>query len=368
MIPAYAARPQDFSPRDWWQVLKRWVVQVNADNVSVAAAGVAFFSLLAVFPLLSAGLSLYGYFADPNDVRGLITEATELLPAESRALVFEQVDAVLGAERQALGLGFLISLGLALYSAGAGIRAMMRALNIAYGEVERRPLWKFYLTAFVFTLLTGVFFVLAFLAVVVIPAVVGFVPYLDNAARELARVLPFVAVVGVFFFACFTLYRFGPDRRPAKKRWLWPGCIFATLVWLLISWGFARFVSDFGSYNATYGSIASVVILLMWFFLTAFVVIMGAELNAEMERQTLIDTTRGPAKPLGVRGANMADFLPEPLMPGDVEVDVVMPVVRPRHLRGTDVAPEKVEEEMAHDGEAMEPAATPEALETGREV
>ena len=352
MTPAYAASPSDFAPGDWWQIVKRWAVQVNADNVSVAAAGVAFFSLLAIFPLLSAGLSLYGYFADPNDVRGLITEATDLLPAESRALVFDQVDAVLGAEREALGIGFLVSLGLALYSAGAGIRAMMRALNIAYGEVERRPFWQFYLTAFVFTLLTGVFFVFAFVAVVVVPAVVGFLPFMDAAARELARVLPFVAVVGVFFVACFTLYRFGPDRRPAKFRWLWPGCLFATLVWLVISWGFSRFVSEFGSYNATYGSIASVVVLLMWFFLTAFVVIMGAELNAEMERQTLLDSTRGPDRPLGRRGASMADFLPAGLQPKDVDVPVIPPVVRPRDMRATDTPPEKIEEANQVDPEA----------------
>ena len=368
MTPSYANAPWQFSPRDWWQVLKRWFVQINADNVSVAAAGVAFFSLLAIFPIISAGLSLYGYVADPHDVQGLITEATELLPAESRALLLGQVDAVLGADPQKLGVGFLISLTLALYSAGAGIRALMRALNIAYGEVERRPIWKFYLTALAFTVMTGLFFVLAFAAVVVIPAAVEFIPGMDAAARQLARVLPFIGVVAVFFWACFVLYRFGPDRRPAKKRWLWPGCAFATLGWLAISYGFARFVSDFGSYNATYGAIASVVILLMWFFLTAFVVIMGAELNAEMERQTLIDTTRGPARPLGIRGANMADFLPSGLSPDDVEVEVVPPVVRPRHIRGTDVPPEDFDREVEHDGETLDPPKTPAATQTGVEV
>ena len=368
MTPAYANGPWEFSLRDWWQITKRWFVQLNADNVTVAAAGVAFFSLVALFPLISAALSLYGYFADPRSVEPLLNEVTEFLPAESRQVLVDQVNAVLGAERQALGFGFLVSLGLALYSAGAGIRALMRALNIAYGEVERRPFWQFYLTAFGFTVMMGLFFGLAFLAVVVIPIAIGFIPYMDAATAQLAKVLPFIGVVTVFFFACFTLYRFGPDRRPAKKRWTWPGAMFATVCWLGGSYAFASFVANFGNYNATYGSIASVMILLLWLFLTALVVILGAELNAEMERQTLIDTTRGPAKPLGIRGANMADFLPEPLMPDDVEVDVVMPVVRPRHLRGTDVAPEKVEGEMEHDGEAIEPPVTPEALETGREV
>ena len=368
MTPCYASAPWEFTPRDWWQIAKRLFVQLNADNVAVAAAGVAFFSLLAIFPLISAALSLYGYVADPHDVQGLINEATDLLPTESRDLIQGQVEAVLGAEPQKLGLGFLISLAIALYSAGAGIRALMRALNIAYGEVERRPIWKFYLLAMGFTVLTGLFFGLAFMAVVVIPIAIQFIPYMDAAAQQTARVLPFVGVVAVFFVACFVLYRFGPDRRPAKKRWTWPGAMLATLAWLFISYGFATFVSNFGSYNATYGSIASVVILLMWFFLTAFVVIVGAEFNAEMERQTLCDTTRGPARPLGLRGASMADFLPRGLEPGDVEVEVVPPVVRPRHLRGTDMPPEKVEEEIVHDGEALPGPSTPEAVETGNEI
>ena len=364
MTPAYARYPWQFGLRAWWQILRRWFVQVNADNVSVAAAGVAFFSLLAIFPLLSAGLSLFAFFSDPAQVRGLIEEGVALMPAESRQIVYDQIDAVVGAEPEALGLGFLVGLTLALYSAGAGIRAMMRALNIAYGEVERRPFWQFYLTAFAFTVATGVFFALAFLAVFIVPAALNFIPYMDATARLLAQVLPFVAIVAVFFGACFVLYRYGPDRRPAKKRWLWPGAIFATVLWLLISWGFSRFVSDFSSYNATYGSIASVVILLMWLFLTAFVVIMGAELNAEMERQTLIDTTTGPDKPIGVRGANMADFLPEPLTAEDIDVPVAGHPVRPRHIRGTDMPPEKVEGEVeaeaveAPKGDVLEPEAS----------
>ena len=368
MTPAYANGPWEFSRRDWWQIAKRWFVQINADNVSVAAAGVAFFSLVALFPLISAALSLYGYFADPRSVEPLLNEVTEFLPEESRQVLVDQVNAVLGAKRDALGIGFLVSLALAVYSAGAGIRALMRGLNIAYGEVERRPIWKFYLTALAFTVMMGVFFGLAFMAVVVIPIAVGFIPYMDRATAQLAKGLPFVGVVLVFFWACFTLYRFGPDRKPAKKRWTWPGALFATVFWLAGSWAFARFVANFGNYNATYGSIASVMILLLWLFLTAFVVLMGAELNAEMERQTLVDTTRGPAKPLGVRGANMADFLPDPLMPKDVEVDVVMPVVRARHIRSTDTPPEKVEEEVVHDGAEIEAPKDPEAVRTGGEV
>ena len=367
MTPCYANSPWEFSTRDWWQIVRRWFVQINADNVSVSAAGVAFFSLLAIFPLLSAGLSIYGYVADPQDVRVLLDEFAELIPSDARTLIDDQITAVVSAPKEQLGLGILISLGLALYSAGAGIRAMMRALNIAYGEVERRSILRFYATALGFTVMLGVFFVLAFAAVVVTPIALKFV-HLDAIGEPVARGLPLLAVMSVFGWATFVLYRFGPHRRPAKKRWTWPGVVFATICWLAISAGFSRFVASFATYNATYGSIASVIILLMWFFLTAFVVIMGAELNAEMERQTLCDTTRGPAKPLGVRGANMADFLPLGLGPKDVEVEVVMPVVRPRHIRGTDVPEEVTEEHVTDDGRTPEPAKTPEAVVTGADI
>jgi membrane protein len=348
MTPSYATAPWAFTAREWWQILRRWFVQMNADNVGVAAAGVAFFSLLAIFPLMSAALSLYGYVADPADVRLLMNEAADFLPDQSRDLLLTQAESILSAPCESLGLGFIISLAIALFAAGSGIRALMRALNIAYGEVERRPIWKFYLLALGFTAMVGLLLALAVIAIVIIPATLEFIPLeiMDSASRQLARILPFVAVVMVFAAATFCLYRFGPDRRPAKKRWIWPGVLFATLCWLALSWAFSKFVADFSSYNATYGSIASVIILLIWFFLTTFVVVMGAELNAEMERQTLIDTTRGPTRPLGRRGANMADFLPTGLEAEDVKVEVKGSVIRPRHIRKTDMPLEDEEESM----------------------
>ena len=378
MTPSYANSFREFSRRDWWEILKRLFTQINADNVGVAAAGVAFFTLLSIFPLISAGLSTFGYFADPAAVNVLLDEFNELIPRDARTIINDQVEAVTSAPQQSLGFGILVSLTLALYSAGAGIRALMRALNIAYGEVERRAIWKFYLTGLAFTLMVGAFMAIAFVGVVAVPFILGLFPDqldlfgLGTALTEaVIRLLPFIAVVGVFAWTAFMFYRFGPDRRPAKKRWIWPGVALATVLWLAISWGFGAFVSTFADYNATYGSIASVIVLLMWMYLSAFVVIMGAELNAEMERQTLVDTTRGPAKPLGIRGANMADFLPDGLGADDVEVDVVEPVVRPRHIRGTDVPEEKLEEDITSDGEAPEPPKTVEAAEavkTGAEV
>jgi membrane protein len=133
---------------------------------------------------------------------------------------------------------------------------------------------------------------------------------LEGMSWAVTRYLPWILLVSLFSFAVAILYRVGPSRRPAKKRWVIPGVMFATLSWLLISSGFSRFVQEFGSYNKTYGGLSAVIVLLIWFWLTAFVVIVGAELNAELERHTTVDTTRGPPKPIGERGAAMADYEP----------------------------------------------------------
>lgn len=277
------------------------------DNVSVVAAGVAFFSLIAVFPLISAAISLFSYFANPGDVDDITDGFRDLMPAQAFDIIQNQIVTVVDAPGEALGLGILISLSVAIFSAGAGIRAMMRAMNIAYEEIEKRNIFVFYSYAVLMTLGSFIFIWLSFLVIIGVPAALNFIN-VTQGAQFATRLLPWFLLVAVFAFATGVMYRFGPSRRPAKKRWLWPGICFATLSWLLISYGFSTFVSEFGNYNATYGSLSAVVILLVWLWLTANVIIIGAELNSELERQTLIDSTRGPARPLGKRGATMADF------------------------------------------------------------
>ena len=288
---------------------KRLFSEVGRDNVTIIAAGVAFFSMLAIFPLITACLSIYGYFADPTDAHGQLEIVSELLPLEAWTIISKQVQAVANAPTANLGLGIAIGLLIALWSAGAGIRAMMRAMNVAYGEDEKRNLAMFYALAGSMTLSVTIFLWIALAVIIGVPAALTLLN-LEGLTATVTRFLPWVVLISMFAFATIVLYRFGPSRRPAKMRWVLPGVLFATLSWLLISYGFSRFVAEFGSYNKMYGGLSAVIILLIWFWLTAFVVIVGAELNAELERHTIADTTRGPDRPIGERGAAMADFRP----------------------------------------------------------
>lgn len=302
-----ANSPLDLKLKDWWNVIINTVREVDRDNVPVIAAGVAFFSLLAVFPLLTAGLSIYGFFADPADVQEMLYSVSDVLPADAWAVINGQITAIVTAPDSNLGLGIAIGLLVSLWSAGSGIRAIMRAMNIAYGERETRSFTKFYALAGSMTLSMIIFMWVALAVIVGVPALLSLLR-LDPIVEIFTRFLPWIILIAMFGFAAGVVYRFGPSRRPAKKRWVFPGIVFTTIAWLLLSYGFSKFVSSFGNYNAIYGSLSAVIVLLLWFWMTAFVVIVGAEFNAELERYTSTDTTRGPDRPLGKRGAAMADW------------------------------------------------------------
>lgn len=300
--------PWKYNLSDWWAVIKRTFLASQYDNVTVIAAGVAFFSLLAVFPLISAALSVFSFFANPGDVDGITQTLASLMPGEAYTIIEGQISSVLDADRSNLSFGIIISIFFAFFAAGAGIRAMMRAMNVAYEEQESRNIAVFYLYAALMTLGSLIFVWLSLFVIIGVPAALAFLR-LDGLTDFIARILPWILLVTVFCFACGVMYRFGPSRRPARKRWIYPGIAFAMISWMMISFGFSKFVQHFGNYNETFGGIASVIILLVWLWLTATVIILGAQLNSELERQTIVDTTRGPARPLGSRGAVMADFV-----------------------------------------------------------
>jgi len=310
--------PLKFSGSDWWQIIIRTAQATKHDNVNVIAAGVAFFSLLAVFPLISAALSIFSYFTDPGDVDAIIKSVSSLMPGDALGLITDQISSVLNADRSKVTVGIFISLTIAFFSAGAGIRAMMRAMNIAYEEFETRNILVFYLYAAAMTL--GSLFIvwLSLIVIIGVPTALTFLK-LEGATDNVVRFLPWGLLLLVFSFACGVMYRFGPSRRPARIRWLIPGISFAVLSWLLISFSFSKFVQHFGTYNEVFGGLASVIILLIWLWLTANVIIIGAQLNSEIERQTLADTTRGPCRPLGQRGAHMADFISDKTETGLIE-------------------------------------------------
>lgn len=301
-----ACSPWRFSRRDWLYVGKDVWAQMGRDNVTIISAGVAFFTMLAIFPLITACLSIYGYVSDPSHVQVQLQSVSNLFPAEAWDILNAQILAVSRAPNAQLGLRIALGLLVALWSAGAGIRAIMRAMNIAYDEEEKRGLAKFYALAGTFTLSMTLFLWVALAVIIGVPSLLAFLK-LDGLARLITKLLPWTVLISIYGISVAVLYRFGPSRRPAKMRWVMPGAFFASFSWVAFSLGFSQFVAAFGTYNKTYGSLSAVILLLIWFWLSAFVIIMGAEINAALERHTDADTTRGPDRPIGQRGAVVAN-------------------------------------------------------------
>lgn len=301
--------PWKIPPRGWKRVLLRVKDEVREDAVGLMAAGVAFYWLLALFPAIVAAISIWGLVADPADVERLVGTASEAMPAEARALLSDQLHALISAPRAALGLGTVLGILTALWSATNGTRALMGALDVVFEEQETRGFLAFQATAFGLLLLALLTGMVATLGVVVLPAALSAVG-LAGLTASLARVARWVLLgLGVMFFLA-VLYRFGPNRGSSKWTWASPGAVVATLLWLGASALFSLYVGRFGSYHETYGSLAGVVILLLWLWLTAWVILLGGELDAELERQAGEDATRGPDEPRGPHGAFVADRLP----------------------------------------------------------
>ena len=302
-----AERPGQIPVRGWKDVAVRLKAQMKEDDVPLLAAGVAFFALLALVPSLVALVSVYGLVADPSDVQRITDDALQAAPQEVRELVSTQLEAVVDSSPSGLRLGVIVGLGLALWSASSGMAHLMGALTLAYDETDDRKFLR--LRGLALALTIGVI-------VVLVAGISGMVApnALDDSgaagtAQAVLRVLrwPVLALVGMV--ALSLLYRWGPDRDAARFRWVSPGAVLATVVWVAASIGFSIYTSNFGDYNETYGALGAIVVVMLWLYITAYVVILGAELNCELERQTVVDTTTGPARPPGERRAYAADTL-----------------------------------------------------------
>ncbi|AEA24547.1 ribonuclease BN [Pseudonocardia dioxanivorans CB1190] len=306
-VPGRRARtPAQVPPAGWWQVTRRAWAEAKADNVPILAGGVAFFAFLALFPALIAAITVYGLVADPAQVGDQVDRLAAILPAAARPIVADQLGAVSSAGTGALGVGLVVSLLAALWSASAGTMNLIRATNLAYDEEETRGFLRLRGTALGLTLAAIVFVLLAVALVAAMPAVFEAVG-LGGAGLVVAQVVRWVLLVVLVVVALAVVYRVAPDRDAPKFRWVSVGAVVATVLWLVGSIVFSVYVDNFGSYNKTYGALAGAVVLLLWLYLTSYIVLLGAEINAESERQTARDTTRGPAEPMGARGADAAD-------------------------------------------------------------
>ncbi|WP_181706182.1 YihY/virulence factor BrkB family protein [Chthonobacter rhizosphaerae] len=307
----HATRPSEIPARGWKDVLWRTWSQIGTDRVVAVGAGVAFYGLLAIFPFLAAFVSLYGLVADPATVGGHLETLSGVLPAEAMGILGEQMQRLAANDSNALGFGFVFGLAVALWSANAGMKALFDALNVAYGETEKRSFIKLNALTLMFTLLTVVFLIVAIGVLVVLPAVLDALG-LGVVGELLLRYGRWPILFVIVSLAIATLYRYGPSRATAKWRWVTWGSVVATVLFVAVSVGFSYYASNFGSYNETYGSLGAVIAFMTWLWLSATVVLVGAELNAEIEHQTLKDSTTGPPAPAGRRGALMADTVGAP--------------------------------------------------------
>jgi membrane protein len=304
-----ASRPTQIPAAGWKQVLLRTKDEVKKNNVPLLAAGVAFFGFVALFPALIAGVTLYGLVADPQQVEQQIEGLTSALPEEAASLLGGQLQEIASGSEQALGIGLAVSLFGALFAASAGVQNLIKAVNIAYDEEETRGWFKLRGLALLLTLGAVVFLAGAVALIAVLPVVLEAIG-IGGAALVGVQVARWAALIGFVLVALAVVYRYAPDRDDPRFSWVGLGSVVATVLWVLGSAGFSLYVSNFGSYGETYGALAGVVVLLLWLYLTSFIILLGAEINSETEHQTGRDTTKGPELPMGERDAVKADTMP----------------------------------------------------------
>lgn len=312
-----ADRPTDIPARGWLAVLRRVKADMADDHATLAAAGVAYYSFLAAIPAMAAVVSIYGLFTSPAAVEQRVQSLFGALPAEARDLLRDQLSSIVTSRTGALTFSALVAVVLSLWSASSGMGHLIEAINVAYDEHDHRNWFVKRAMALGFTLAAVLFAVAVPVAVAVLTWVVHRAD-LGGVAGWLVRLAWVPLVMAGFALGLAVLYRFAPDRAEPRWRWVSWGSVTAVAVWAVASVAFQVYVANFGSYNKTYGSLAAVVILLFWLYLTALVVLVGAELNSQLELQTAKDTTTGPERPLGQRDAEVADRVaPDPPEPAE---------------------------------------------------
>lgn len=310
-----AAHPLAIPPGGWADILRRTWSEFNQDRIVATAGGVTFFSLLAMFPALAAFVSLYGLFFDVSQAREHLKIISGFVPHDIVAFIGDEMTRIASGGGGKLGVAFAISLLLSLWSANGAVKALFDGLNVAYGERESRGIVKLNLISLGFTFGALLFTLLAIAAVVAAPAVLGFL-HLDAGSVWLAE-LRWPVLLALLGLGLSAVYRYGPSRQHPRWVWITPGGLLAAVLWMAASLLFSWYVANFGHFNKTYGSLGAVVGFMTWLWYSTIIVLFGAELNAEIEHQTAVDTTTGHARPMGARGAKMADTLgPRPAKSG----------------------------------------------------
>lgn len=306
-----AERPAQFSLQAWRDIFYRVYDEIGKDEVSILAGGVAFFALFAVIPGVVALMSIYGLVAEPRDVQNQIEAVVSIVPPSARRLVRDQASEALLRSPDSLSITAVAGVLVSIWSVNKAMIALLSAINVAYNETKQRSFIRQYIVGLLWTLVALTAAAVAIALVVALPIVLDIIG-LSHVSELIVSLVRWPVLFGLVLAGLAVLYRYGPVRKPAQWRWVLWGAGFATFLWILGSVGLSAYVSNFGDYDKVYGSLGAVIVLLLWFYLTAYVIILGAELNSEMEHQTCYDTTTGRFRPMGERGAYVADHLGEP--------------------------------------------------------
>ena len=301
-----AAKPADISMKGWKAIVKRVADKIKEDNIPIVSAGVAFYFFLALFPAIAAIVSIYGLVVDPAQVEQQMAQMTDVLPAQAHQLLTNIMEQIAGKPQDTLGWSLIVSVLFSLWSANKATHAVFVGVNIAYHEKDDRGFIKSKALELLFTLAAIITGILSIAFVVGYPAVIDSLN-LPSVLKIVFAILRWVILAAIIYFSLAVVYKVAPHRSNPRFKWVTPGSLSATVFWLLGSLIFTFFVNNFGNFDKTYGSIAAIIILMLWFFLTGFIVILGAEINSEAEHQTSVDTTVGEERPMGERGAYYAD-------------------------------------------------------------
>jgi membrane protein len=292
-------------PIGWKDIFSRVYVNISRHRIVAIAAAITFYSLLAIFPAIAALVSLYGLFSDPAAISGQLSHVTGLLPAGAVEVIRDQLMRVAAHENGTLGLTFIAGLAISLWSANAAVKALFDALNIVYGEDEKRGFVKLNAISLTFTSGAIVFLLLSLSALIAVPVLLKYIGA-DNAAALLMQFGRWPVLLVVLTIALALVYRFGPSRDNAQWRWITWGSVVASIAWLAASLIFSWYATNFGTFNETYGSLGAAIGFMTWMWISAIVILIGAELDAQMEHQTTSDTNGAPPRQRGVRGATMS--------------------------------------------------------------
>lgn len=305
-----AETPAEIPATGWKDIAFRLKDEIAADRVGLIAAGVAFYGLLALFPAITALIAISGLLVEPNEIVGQLQNLSGVMPEEVITIITKQATAVAGSREGGLGLAAALGILVALYSASKGMASLMQGINVAYDEEEERGFFKLKLVTFALTIFLMIGLLIALLSTLGLPALLAFVDLGQMVELVITGCL-WLGLVALTILGLSVLYRYAPSRDAPEWKWASVGAVTGCLMWIVASAGFAFYVSNFGSYNESFGTLAGVIVLLMWFWISAFIILLGAELNAELEAQTRVDTTQGRDEPMGQRDAEKADMLGE---------------------------------------------------------